>query len=105
MPYAFGSAICFSKISLERVTHTEVQGGVLPAQVVYPALARRLVRAVELHTPVEAEDYEYDDAETLAPFGAEIVSWTYPEPVENEFVFCIPDANPKHQELFQMVLF
>jgi hypothetical protein len=35
----------------------------------------------------EAEDYEYDDAETLAPFGAEIVSWTYPEPVENEFVF------------------
>ena len=58
--YAFGSVICFSKISLERIAHTEVQGGVLPAQVVYPALARRLVRAVELHTPVEAEDYECD---------------------------------------------
>ena len=33
------------------------------------------------------EGYEYDDAEMLAPYGAEIVSWEYPESVENEFVF------------------
>ena len=30
---------------------------------------------------------EYNDVETIGKFGAEIVSWEYPEPVENTFVF------------------
>ena len=45
---------------LEWVSYAEVQGGVLPLEVVYPTLSRRLVRAVQLYTPVEAQDDECD---------------------------------------------
>ena len=36
---------------------------------------------------MDAEGYEYEDAETLSIFHAEIVSWVMPEPVENSFSF------------------
>lgn len=34
-----------------------------------------------------ADGIEYTDAETIAAQGIEIVSWDYPQPIENEFVF------------------
>ena len=35
----------------------------------------------------EGYSYETDEAELLGMFDAEIVSWEYPEPIENSFVF------------------
>ena len=36
---------------------------------------------------VDAEGYSYEDGEMPSEFAAEIISWEYPEPVENDFVF------------------
>ena len=36
---------------------------------------------------IDKEGMQYDDEETLSVFDVEIVSWDYPEPVENSFVF------------------
>ena len=36
---------------------------------------------------IDEEGMQYDDEETLSVFNAEIVSWDYPEPIENTFVF------------------
>ena len=47
-------------MSLEWITHAEVQGGILPLEVVYPTLSHRLVRAMQLHTPVKTQDDECD---------------------------------------------
>ena len=35
----------------------------------------------------DSEGEEYADEETIEKFGVEIVSWEYPEPIENTFVF------------------
>ena len=35
----------------------------------------------------DEEGVNYDDEETLGAFDAEIISWDYPEPIENTFVF------------------
>ena len=36
---------------------------------------------------VDAEGYSYEDGGMPSEFAAEIISWEYPEPVENDFVF------------------
>ena len=36
---------------------------------------------------VDREGYEYEDAEMLSKFDAELISWEHPEPIENSFVF------------------
>lgn len=36
---------------------------------------------------IDQEGYEYDDAEMLGKFDAELISWEHPEPIENSFVF------------------
>ena len=35
----------------------------------------------------DAMEQEYSDAETLLEHGAKLISWEYPEPIENSFVF------------------
>jgi hypothetical protein len=35
----------------------------------------------------DSEGVQYDDEEMLSMFDAEIISWEYPEPIENSFVF------------------
>ena len=36
---------------------------------------------------MDVEGNQYDDEQTLSRFNAEIVSWEYPDPLENTFVF------------------
>ena len=36
---------------------------------------------------VDAEGYSYEDGEMPSEFTAEIISWEYPEPIENRFTF------------------
>ena len=36
---------------------------------------------------LDKEGYPYDEAEMPSEFAAEIISWEYPEPIENTFVF------------------
>lgn len=36
---------------------------------------------------IDREGYAYDEAAQLDTFGAEIVSWEYPEPIENSLIF------------------
>ena len=47
--------------------------------------------AASLNTPyleaVDNEGVQYDEAEMPSEFAAEIVSWEYPEPINNTFVF------------------
>lgn len=33
------------------------------------------------------DGYEYSDEESLAQFGAQLISWEMPKPIENSFVF------------------
>ena len=55
---------------LERVSYTEVEGGVFPAEVMYPSFACGVVGVVELNTPVESQDDELD-IETQSESGIE----------------------------------
>jgi hypothetical protein len=36
---------------------------------------------------MDSEGYEYEDEETLSRFDAEIIDWSYPDPVDNSFKF------------------
>lgn len=67
---------------LERVSYTEVEGGVFPAEVMYPSFACGVVGVVELNTPVESQDDELD-IETQSESGIE--TELFVETVEVEY--------------------